>query len=485
MGCSISKDASLAPVLPSSSQLGLAQPDRTDSHQALSRPHGSPPAASVAQLCYADALHCIFAFLQLSDTGPVMATCCAWLAAARSERSRELSVQCNSNAGLERISNFVLRRHVGELCFRRADWSHWVPAMDLVHTQLSHLTSLCMNNVQDISKWLPILSQGFGPDLLKLEIEPTVELVCRESIAALQPLWNLIPLSPRLHTLRLYVWMQSYVMEEEDEEDRIHVPLDLPFLLRLPALTSFSCSMAAAVSTQLINTFTLIPQLRRLKCFGFWTPDLLLRLCSAPQMATLEDVELHATSVTADGITHLSRLPALTSLKSRSIDISAYPLLQHLRALQSLHLCCAYSTAAAELAAMPASLQSISHLSSLSLTFKGPPSELLEQYRQSQPDHAPLLQELMIVLPTLKSLKLDGACITSVGFLRSLQLLQSLQLLYCSGLNNAAVLSLVDVAPRLVSLKLIHWRVLLTVEQLRRCRELLPTLAEFSYYFNE
>ncbi len=84
-----------------------------DAEQAWRRLVAAGPNASVAQRCYQDALHAVYAFLPLRELLPAVHTCRAWYAAAGNEKGRGLTPRPLQQ--LQELCVSPLRKHVAHL----------------------------------------------------------------------------------------------------------------------------------------------------------------------------------------------------------------------------------------------------------------------------------------------------------------------------------------------------------------------------------
>jgi hypothetical protein len=293
--------------------------------QEWARLFAAGPDASIAQRCYQDALHEMYAFLSLKELLPAAHSCRAWYAAAGKEKKRGLTwqqrIECNA---FQQLCISPLRRHVIGVD------GGFLSSRDLqqLALQLPHLQSLRVS-LQE-SALQPLMSNvaarhtfmqcGFSAHLCCLVLQMT------SSVEVCQVVLNTLPTAFALTHLKL-----SLVMKWSRQ-------LVLAPLLQLSRLTDLSLSIDSAAPTRAhLAIIKQIQSLRRLDLDrGRWRRNarLLASLCAPPHaLMQLHEIDLRHTVVNEAVLTECARLPSLGKLEPLCLLPCAFPLLPRLSQL--------------------------------------------------------------------------------------------------------------------------------------------------------
>ena len=417
-------------------------------------------ALSVAHFCHTDALHCIFAFLALTDLLPALLSCRLWLAAGCKEPSRGLRVCLNLPVSLASLTASPLRRHVAELSFARLlslrldqlESLRALPRLTALHATLDGADlETRLLSVDESRERRALLVRAALPTQLC-----TLTLDCQGAPLARQALIDALPALAALHSLRLDVGTAD---------------LDLCPLVLLPRLgqmhTFDSVSLMQCAAVKRLAALTALQT-----GHGCWERAVLLELLEPPHsLQRLQEIGL-GSELTVDPplMAALLRLPALIALDPGRVSPDCWAGLGGFGQLRSLTVHWPGEFSAAQLSALGAALRALPLLTGLSVVLPagirsaGPPVDLR--------------------LPALRGLSLRGLRLLSLEFLRHSPLLTYLGLVECRGVRaDDALRCLQSFAPQLLRLELRRSALLGAgqVAQLRPPSTLLPALVRFAY----
>lgn len=192
--------------------------------------------ASIAQRCYQDALHEIYAFLSLRELLPAAHSCRAWYAAAGKEKGRNLTCRRSRYDFLRQLCSSPLRRHVVGVdygCLLSPRHLQQL-ALHLPHLQALRASvneSALRPLVNSAAACLAFVQSGFPLHLRCLVLQMAL------SVETCQLVLNSLPTASALTRLKLNLvmkWSRRLVL--------------MP-LLRLPLLAELSISIDSAALT--------------------------------------------------------------------------------------------------------------------------------------------------------------------------------------------------------------------------------------------
>jgi hypothetical protein len=420
------------------------------------------PNASIAQHCYKDALHCIFAFLPLHCILPGMRSCRSWYIAAASEKSRNMMFRPLFRHRTLQLYSSPLRKHVTSL--------HHPPlssdSMWLLRLQMPHLSALTLSigsilvlpQLRNYAARFRFVRQFFPPALRCLTVEmPSTVDTCQAVLDALCG-------APALTELKITMsikWSRK---------------LDLVPLMQLAHLVKLTLSIGCCFTVQQLAVIGSMHTLSRLHLNGGrWRKATHLSwLCKLPHLRLdqLEELNLTQTEVNDAMMIQLSHFPVLGILEPFRLHPSAYPLLPLLPRLHTLRVRLSDISnsvsypGADERNVLCCALRACSHLTDVTI----------EACRDGNLLAAFLIQ-LLQSLPQLRCLKLKQVNVPSLSFLNVAPQLEAFHLHDCvPKLPAAEVLALH--APQLLSLELVNASVLSRnqLELLQPPSRLFPSL---------
>ena len=425
------------------------------------------PGASIAQRCYRDALHCIFAFLSLKQILPAAHSCRTWYAAVVSEKGRKLTFQPRSSLHMEQLYASPLRKHVSML--NHLQFAPNNPTLRQLQQSMPHLHSLQIILRDDVLRphvktyvsRLRFVRETFPSGLRSLRMYmPSSAITCQLMLDALLAAPSLTELDLTLSIK----WSRR---------------LDFVPLIQLPALTKMALSAPFFTKEQLTviaNITTLITlNLNR----GQWRKvNELAWLCRPPQqhLHQLQKFDLSTTDVDAAILTELAHLPSFCILEPLRLLPSAYPLLPRLSQLHTLGVRLidtvgAYRTDAERIAVSTA-LSACPRLTNI----------VIEACKNADLLHTFLPLLVNSVRQQLRCLRLVSVSIRSLSFLTPALHLEELHVRDCCPLlAGTELLALRQYAPRLQVLDVMRAASVTREqsEQLRPPSSLLPSLRSY------
>jgi hypothetical protein len=431
--------------------------------------------ASIAQRCYQDALHEIYAFLSLRELLPAAHSCRAWYAAAGKEKGRGLTCRRSRYDCLQQLCSSPLRRHVVGL-----DYGFLLSPRHLQQLafHLPHLQSLRASVdesalrplVNSAAACLTFVQSGFPLHLRCLVLQMAL------SVETCQLVLNSLPTAAALTKLKLNLvmkWSRRLVL----------VPL-----LRLPLLAELSINIESAALTPC--HLAVIKQIRALRWLdlhrGGWRRDarLLASLCRQPHaLQQLQGIHLRATVVNAAMLAELAHLPSLCKLEPLCLLPCAYPLLPRLSQLRVLRVRLNSDLAGAPLAAA-ATYPTLAERSTLcaSLSACRLLTELTVEACKDADLLASFLPWLLQSTPALRCLRLETVSVRSISFLGATPQLEELHLQECRPQLAAAEVLGIRM-PHLQTLHLVHAAVMSDTQLAALCppSTLFPSLRSCRY----
>jgi hypothetical protein len=431
------------------------------------------PRLSVAQQCYDDVLHSLFAFLSLNEVLEVARTCHRWRNAAVKERSRDQWVSVLSSAQLRNLSDSPYKRHCNKMVIE-SKFPLAPSHLRLIRDRLPHVNDMqitvaaapLIRILRQPGAWVSFVAQGcWSSQLGTLDLQ---FIDAAHTTVSTQLLLDTLPVASNLTNLALLLHHEC------------NCDLHLAFLLRLPKLSSLTLDLVATkgwieiMPSGQLGIFKQIDTLRYLSIRQIaHEEELLQELCGAPhRLLQLEEFDLHGCDIVRQTMEPLSNLPGLTAFNPNSIEPEAFHFLAGFRHLCTLTLDTEQSDPTEQhWTDLFSNLRLYTKLTELDVggTLGLKLSELLSCTPQLLQLTVRTLMDYDDGDAVLKPFSLD--CLLPCSLLKTLSIFSFERILTASD-----VLSLQRIAPRLQSLSLNHSRELddTEIEQLRVAPAQLP-----------
>jgi hypothetical protein len=406
---------------------------------------------SVAQSCHTDALHCIFAFLDMKELLPALQSCRNWHAAGLTQPPLGLSIRLPPAFAAELVAS-PFRHHVVALT---VDYSSMqldqlrllraLPRLTALHVRVEgdQLDTLIGSEADLPERRAQQLRDAFPPQLHNLS------LIRASDLPISQALVDALLTLPVLNALQLGSAFSA-----------VH----LAPLLQLPRLSSLS--LWADLSDEQIAVIKQLGGLSSLEPGHGWKSATLLQLLTPPHsLQRLEEVTIAPDEIVEQPlIAALMQLPVLTSLKADRVRPGCWAGLGGLTQLRTLWLGWPYSSALSDCSVLASSINAMPLLTDLRIELSRGGSFALR-------------------LPALRRLELFNTNVPSLSCLHHSPLLESLRLSACRHLDIDELAQCLHThAPQLRCLHIDRGQNLIDEQSaLVALRALLPALGEFKY----